>query len=143
MKWNEPMDELDRWVIGIVLIFMVVLFLMHVLSSSAHSAEPIHYTEWLAFTDDADRERQIDSVGAVVDTIQVIGGVSATFHQSHDGEISKSNEKYTYYDIPIGRQIAFVEIREWPDNVWVNSHLLDLAKEFRPGTFRVAWREER
>ena len=105
-------------------------------------AEAIHYTEWLTFTDDADRERQIDSVGAVVDTVQVIGGVSATFSQGHDGEISKSNEKHIYYDVPIGRQIAFVEIREWPDTVWANPRLLDLAKKFVPGTFRIAWREE-
>lgn len=120
------------WIFLIILAAAGVVIVTGII---AHSAEPIHYSPWLSFTDDADRERQIDSVGAVeVYTFYCFEGTS------------DSGWVHTGY-----RRIAFVEIREWPmtehkPGTWTEWEDMCTQQNhhyFIPGTFRVAWKESR
>lgn len=125
-----------------VLMFLLGIMVILAQIREAHSAEPIHYTEWLTFTDNADRERQIDSVGAIVDT---------AFVESHYITVSwiESGEWHSkpdsFWQIT-SRQIVTWEIREWP-----NTELKYKGNDYPfgeydvievPGKFRVAWKEE-
>lgn len=111
--------------LGMVLIMMAIV----------HSAEPIYYTEWLTFTDDADRERQIDSVGAVCDTIYNKGFEVSIWRTSDLCVISADTSYYAISWREICRQIAFVEIKVWP-------HYISIQSPMILGKFRVAWKEE-
>ena len=131
MRYGEKVTPTGRRLRWPWVMFALTAVVLAVGVAVVANAEDIHYTPWLTFTDDADRERQIDSVGAVCDTV----GYMKTMWSE------RGNYDSTVY-FTRSRQIAFVEIREWPDTVWANPRLLDLAKKFVPGTFRIAWREE-
>lgn len=127
---KDNWEKGEKLEVGILLFvaFWIGVFLMIVIFAfwnPCNAAELIHYSPWLTFTDDADRERQIDSVGAVCDTLEE----PSLYVAWGDGSPVMVTNIYC-------RQIVFVEIREWPsEGIWIGT------KE-NIGTFRVAWEVE-
>lgn len=134
MRYGNPTKPTGRRLCWLWL-FVLMAVVLGVWAVVANASD-IHYTPWLTFTDDTDRERQIDSVGAIEVYRKVV----------FEGEIDSFWVATGYT-----RQIAFVEIREWPgkeidwekyaEYLW-NEGSDVIPTVSVPGTFRVAWKEE-
>ncbi len=137
----ELLKDLKSWAISIWLVLLVILFF----TVTAKSAEPPRYDG--TFTDEADLQRQVDSILAVCDTVWIdsirVDGYD-TITDSGWVEIRYPSEPLVYS--VTCRKFVCRDVKEMPkpkprySNIYYREGY-EPPPEVIPGRFTLYWRE--